>query len=191
MTKQETNYVPNLQEVAFHEAGHTVTGAMFYPPVEFVSIKKETVNDRAVLGRTIHDLPYPELGDPKDREIFKNYMKVIINALSGKFCQYTVNGVMDEKGAWADYDFLSIYIFDLEHICFMQIWDEITRDFCTNTEFMDMVNIVAKSLLEKEVLTEEEVVELIGEKIFDPEPLLENLVEKYHKRYLGCKKLFI
>lgn len=73
----------------------------------------------------------------------------------------------------------------------MQIRDEITREFCTNPDFMDVVTIVATSLIEKEVLTEDEVKELIGEKIFNPEPLLENLAEKYHKRCLDYKKLFI
>jgi len=190
MKQEQKNYVPDKSEAAYHEAGHAVTGLMFYPPVELVSIKTEVVEGKSVRGRTVCEFPFPDLGDPSNRKIFKEYLKIIINSLSGKFCQSTVNGVMDEVGARDDYEFLDLYIFGQEYVCLQPLWNDITRDFCTNLEFMEMVSIVAKELHEKELLTGKELDLLIKDKLFDPEPLLEIMAEKYHTKYLACKKLF-
>lgn len=190
MEKEQSHYYPNRREIAYHEAGHAVSGFLFYPPVKWVKIETELVNGKAYRGRTLATFPHPPLGDPADRSVFKEYLKIIIHGLSGKICQSTVNGIQDEMGAKDDYDFLSIYIFGTDFICFSNIWNELTQDFCSNAEFMKLVNNVAERLLEKEVLCGEEFAALVKENNVNSDNLLEGLAEKYHQRYLRCKDVF-
>lgn len=187
-------YVPNEREIAFHEAGHTVTGYLFYK-VRSVSILPTELEGRNTHGLT--DIVMPDemfLGGADKEEKFVEYCKIIICLLSGKYFQKTVLGFDDMAGAIDDIEYLSLYLYDNNDNFYEPLWSAATAiaaEFCSDAVIISMVNIIADDLLQKKVLNEKEIKGLLNAVSIDFVTLLAKIKETHYLPFCDAMTLLL
>jgi len=187
-------YVPNEREIAFHEAGHTVTGYLFYR-VQSVSIVPAELEGRSTHGLT--DLVIPDemfLGGADKEDKFIEYLKIIICLLSGKYFQKTVLGFDDMAGAIDDIEYLSLYLYDDNDNFYKPLWsvaNAIVAEFCSDAIIISMVNIIAEEILHKKVLNEKEIKKLLNAVSIDFVTLLAKIKENHYLPFCDAMTLLL
>jgi hypothetical protein len=188
--EEKKEYQPTNEEVAWHEAGHAVTGYLFYPPVTEVTIVPSDDDGFSTLGNTKATLPEPDSSDPEIKENFREYLKIILYCLSGNYFQKSANGHDDVGGAKHDRAFLLCY-FDPKYVAPLNnIIAGVVDNFCSNTTVVAMVNKVANALVDKKALNQEDLQNLLDDNDFDLEQMLDSLTEKYYPTFCNWCGLF-
>lgn len=192
MENDETKkpYKVSEEEIANHEAGHAVTGYLFYSPVTEVTIIPSDEDGFSTLGNTKATLPDPDPSNPEIKENFREYLKIILYCLSGNYFQKTVKGYDDVGGAAHDRSFLMCY-FDLKYVAPLNyIIPGVIQTFVSNHEVQGMVKKMVDALLEKKTLNQEDVEEILKDDDLDIEQLLGTLTEKYYPIFCNWCQLF-
>jgi hypothetical protein len=183
-------YIPTERDKAFHEAGHTVTGYLFYS-VDSVNIRPGSLLDMATHGSSEVKTPdTPFLGGAENENRFIDYLKIIICLRAGRHFQWTVSGIDDAEGAFADEDFLECFLYSADnryYTPFDFISQKIVFNFCTDDRVVQMVVIIADALLKKGALSKEEIDDLLKDHIFDFEAILVQIKNRFYP--LFCRLL--
>lgn len=180
-------YIPSLRDKAYHEAGHVVTGYLFYS-VEGVNIVPGRLMGMATHGEAKIITPSTMyLGGAENEVNFIDYLKIIICLRAGRYFQHKVSGVDDVGGAKQDEDFLSLYLYSEDDKFYfplpnMSAW--ITKDFCSDKRIVDMVTTIAEALIKKPELNKAEIDALLKDKSFDFTELIETVRKKFYRPFM-------
>lgn len=189
----EQIYKPSLRDIAYHEAGHVVTGYLFYS-VDFAIIKPGRLLEFATLGSAKINTPENNyLGGAENKANFNEYLKIIICLRAGRFFQYFASKVDDIEGAQQDERFLSLFLLDENDFFYYPLARysaNICRLFCSDQRVLDMVETIAQALLEKSKLNGSEIAELLKDLTFDCNNLLKSIHDMYYPGFvLAWKQL--
>lgn len=185
-----STYSPSLEEIAYHEAGHTVAACLFYDTFEKVTIVEDDSDGTSTYGRTYASSPESLLSQPNTEEGFVEYLKAMIFCLCGRYFQLAYSGVDDPDGSALDQSDFKRYLNFNTAFAFNNIASKAIEQFCSNETIMSMVKKVAEALLEHKELDAAAVHELLKDFSIDYEDLLEDIKIKFYHIFCNNVNLF-
>lgn len=174
----------DIREIAYHEAGHTVMGYLFYPPVSCTIVPS---NGR--LGNTISEIPPPFFGKFQNKQSSIDYLKIALYSWSGEYFQKIISPKIDEGGLANDKEILDFYCDNKKlYEALNKYKQEILNTFFEhNGIYHDMVNTVASNLLTQKLLSYEDVHLVLSQFEVNWEEKMNTFIEKFHD--LICHEL--
>jgi hypothetical protein len=174
----------NNKEIAYHEAGHAISGFLFYPPVTSCTI----VSENGRLGNTISELPFPLFGRFQEKYSSVDYFKIALHSWSGEYFQRTISSQIEEGGLIVDKEIFDFYCNDEKLQKAISLYKkDILDTFFKDEEIHNMVSVVADNLLTKKTLSASDINTMLSGYNIDVIGKINDLVERFHE--LICNEL--
>lgn len=166
------------KEVAYHEAGHTVIGYLFYKYIKSTTIIPS--NNR--YGNTICEIPSFLTFEEFDNDLFfPKYVKIALYCWAGEYFQKTINPMFDIKGLENDKEIFEFYFEEKEkRIAFEYFKDSLQESFFTIDTLNKMIDDVATELLKKGILYQSDIELILSKYTFDFNQQIELLMNEYY-----------
>jgi len=164
------------KEIAYHEAGHTVVGYLFFPPVNTTIIPE---SDR--LGNTIANIPIFIAEDEFLNEVyFPSEIMFLLFSWAGEYFQRKISIEIDEGGLVLDKGLLNTCFDKTQFETLVAFKESILETFFENNIIEEMVDAVATELLIKKKLTHIEIHTILSKYTFDYDKYIEKIMDEYY-----------